>query len=308
MLTSKKFWLGSTLTLCLCLGIIFHAKQQHRAAVNQFSIASIQFTLPNNPAWDIRPLTEAQQEKINDILLQRFTYLGKGARSFAFLSEDGQYVLKFFKYRYHTPHWAVRFLPSFFPFTSYKERKMKKVSLDTVLTGYKIAYDHDPEGTGLIHIHLNPRNTHPYPTITITDKQIIPHSINLDHTRFVLQRKVQEFTDVLDTLLKTGNVSLAKQRILQVFDLYLAHYQKGLYDLGLGILRNNGFIDDQPIHFDVGKMTLDSKICDPHCQYKRLMEMTKTIDRWLLKNHPRYYAEISKELTTRLCVFALNCN
>lgn len=291
-----KFWLGLILVFCLCFGITFYIKQQHRAAVNQFSIASIQFALPTNPAWDIPPLNKAQQEAINGILLQRFTYLGKGSRSFAFLSEDGQYVLKFFKSRYHTPHWAVRFLPSFFPFKSYKERKMKKVSLDTVLNGYKIAYDHDREGTGLVHIHLNPNDTYRYPTITLTDKQGIPHLIDLNQTRFVLQKKVQEFTHVLDILLKSGNVALAKQRIIQVFDLYLAHYRKGLYDLGTGILKNNGFIDDKPIHFDVGKMTLNSNRCDPHCQYKRLMEMTKTIDRWLLKNYPQYAEEISKEI------------
>lgn len=265
-----------------------------------FSLQTIQFDFPYHEEWEIAPLTKKDQEHLNAIILsQKFTYLGKGARILSFVSEDGLYVLKFFKYRYHQPHWSVRFLPAVFPFENYRKRKMQKVSLDTVLNGYKVAYDHDRQGTGLLYIHLN-SSSHQLPDVTLLDKRGNPHIVNLDRTRFVIQLKVQELADVLHKLLKNQEVDLAIQRLCQIFDLYAAHYQKGLYDLGVGLIRNNGFIDDEPIHFDVGKMTLDTKICQPQLQWERITIMTHKVDLWLLKNYPLYRDEIMLALENKL--------
>jgi hypothetical protein len=270
------------LILIILLGIFLYWKST--PSQPSFSVEEIQFNFPDQGDWEIS-LSNEKHNQINQILQQNFYYLGKGARLICFLSEDGQYVLKFFKYRYHQPHWAVRFLPAVFPFESYRQKKMKKVSLHTVLTGYKIAYDHDPEGTGLLYIHLNLTNDK-HSLVTVIDKQGNKHLISLDRTRFILQRKVKELTDLLHECLSQQNEELALKRINQIFDLYHFHYQQGLYDVGIGILRNNGFIGEQPIHFDVGKMTLDFQTLDPNFQRKKLVFFSKKVEQWLDKHYP----------------------
>lgn len=103
--TKKKLYgiLGTTLLVCAAL---FLYKKQLYKATGGFSVATIQFDLPYNPDWE----TVHPTENLDKIVQQKFTYLAKGARSFAFISEDGNTILKFFKYRYHEPHWALRYL------------------------------------------------------------------------------------------------------------------------------------------------------------------------------------------------------
>ncbi len=296
MFCKVKFYGLFFLLALLGLGTLYY-KQAYRST-DGFSTEKIQFEFPYHAEWETH-LSKEQKDQINQILTQRFTYLGKGARAFSFLSQDGQYVLKFFKYRYHTPHWAVRILPAIFPFEPYRQRKMQKVSLDTVLNGYKIAFDHDPIGTGLLYVHLNP-TIQQHPIAIVTDKQGKEHLVDLDNTRFVLQKKVRELTDLLNELMRNQDIGQAKYRINQVFDLYLFHYNHGLHDLGMGILRNNGFIEDEPIHFDVGKMTLDSRISDSRFHREKMIKMAKKVKQWFGKNYPEHQKEITHSLEEKL--------
>lgn len=289
----KKKW-ALCCVILLSLGILGFTVTKPKP----FDLKTIQFDYPYNKDWEIDPLNQDQTNQINAILSQKFTYLGKGARLLCFLSEDGVYVLKFFKYRYHYPHFAT-YLPNVFPFKNYKQQKMKKVSLYTVLNGYKIAYEHEPNSTGLIYIHLN-QTMNQLPSVLIVDKQGKPHLVDLDDTRFVIQLRVEELTEVMTQLLNDQNIPTAKERLCQIIDLYLSHYKKNLFDLGVGILCNNGFIDDLPIHFDVSKMTIDEKICQPSLQKKSLTTMAKKIDLWLLKNYPAYRDEIMLTINHKL--------
>lgn len=279
---------------------LFFSLRRRAYEVNDgFSLEAIQFTLPYNRLWEIPPLSHEEKHLVDHVLSQPFTYLGKGARSYAFLSQDGQYVVKFFKYRYHVPHWAVRWLPSIPPFELFRQRKIKKVSLDTVLSGYKVAYMADREGCGLLYIHLN--ETEGHPQLLLTDKQGKSHRIDLNDTRFVVQKKVVEAEEELALLFQQRNLSLVKERIRALFSLYRSHYQYGVTDLGVGILRNNGFnAEGRPIHFDVGKMGYDERVKDPKFQFERLYELAQRVVQWVEKHYPSYKDEIREDLKTML--------
>lgn len=265
---------------------------------SQFAIEKIQFDWPQEKTWEMFPLSPNERAFIQQLFSQPFSYLGKGARTFSFVSQDGKYVLKFFKYRYHLPHWAVRWLPPIFPCHSYRQRKMQKTPLYQVLNGYKVAYDHDPLGTGLLTIHLNLTKGE-YPSLIVKDKQGKAHQVSLDETRFILQKKVVELIPLLDECLKKGEARLATHRLCQVLDLYLFYYQQGLNDLGVGILKNNGFLGDRPIHFDVSKMIVDEKMKDPLCQKEQFKKIIGKVEEWLEKNHPQYRQEIIPGLEER---------
>ncbi len=264
----------------------------------QDSLNNIQFDYPYQQKWEIEPLGLEKQEKIRSILSQKFTFLGKGARLVSYVSEDGQYVLKFFKYLYHHPSFAVH-LPNVFPFKNYKQQQMGKVSLETVLNGYKIAYDHDPKGTGILYVHLN-QGGNLWKEVLLTDNNGKEHLVNLNATRFVLQIKVQALQDVLNELLQNNKMELAKEKLYRTFDLYLSHYRQGLYDLGVGILQNNGFQGDSPIHFDVSKMTRDEQIYSRKFQKTRFAIMKEKINTWLQKKYPHEREEIMLSLENYL--------
>ena len=57
-----------------------------------FSADKFKLDLPYNAKWEV------EQIPIDSILSQRFYFLGKGLQSFAFISEDGCYVLKVFRF------------------------------------------------------------------------------------------------------------------------------------------------------------------------------------------------------------------
>ena len=63
--------------------------------VDGFSVALIHSGLTFNPAWETAPASP----ELDPIFSQKFHYLGCGGQSFAFVSDDGQYVIKFFKFR-----------------------------------------------------------------------------------------------------------------------------------------------------------------------------------------------------------------
>lgn len=88
-----------------------------------FTITGISSNRPFDPAWQTRPLSEQEQKEFDAATAQKYRYFGKGGQCYAFFSEDGQYVIKFFKQKVYTiPLWH-HFIPIPFVFDRYKEKK-----------------------------------------------------------------------------------------------------------------------------------------------------------------------------------------
>src|SRR5271156_5010255 len=64
-----------------------------------FTIANISSDFSFQPQWEVRPLLEGEQAEFDKATSQPFYYLGKGCQSYVFASQDGKYVIKFFKYQ-----------------------------------------------------------------------------------------------------------------------------------------------------------------------------------------------------------------
>src|SRR5689334_14456085 len=57
-----------------------------------------------NPALETDPLSTEEQQQLDRILSQPFRYLSAGSQSYAFVSEDGKYVIKFFRMKHRVFH------------------------------------------------------------------------------------------------------------------------------------------------------------------------------------------------------------
>lgn len=136
--------------------------------------------------------------------------------------------------------------------------------------------------------------------VTIIDKLGFQHIVDLGTVPFILQEKGTTFRDVLDDLIKKGDLETAKKRIGQIIDLYISEYQKGLYDRDHGVMHNAGFVGERPIHLDVGKMSKDDRMKIMSEHQKDMDLVAAKIQDWLQKQHPKEYPELNGYMQEKL--------
>lgn len=253
---------------------------------DSFSLRNITY---DGEVENVPPLSldEKEQTKVDAILNQPFTYLGKGHQSYAFISGDGQYVLKFFKFTYLRPSWFIR--------ETTRQKKLKRMFI-----GYHLAYTYDRDNTGMVFVHLS-KSTNLMKTLTVADQFGIHHSVNLDHVFFVIQQKAIMTKKVLKDLLNQGDLEAFKLRLDQLIALYLSEYSRGLFDGDHNILSNTGFLPDQAIRIDVGRLALRQEFKNPDIYGKDLRKiLSKRIDRWIKSGYPQYYHELHQAIESKL--------
>jgi hypothetical protein len=210
-----------------------------------FSEEKISSCLPINPAWTIPASSKEEQQKLNEIFTSRFKFLGEGAQAFAFESQDGKYVLKFFKMRRFTPSAADYLCPHVV------RRRLK--NLRWVFNGYKVAYENFKKDTGLVFIHLAKTN-HLHQAALVIDDQGREHTIDLDKTEFVVQEKAELLFERLSKLRKAGDQQGVQKSIAAVLELVQRRIEKGYADRDQGVSNNFGFVGDRAIQLDIGRL------------------------------------------------------
>ncbi|MBI3236610.1 MAG: hypothetical protein HYZ48_02760 [Chlamydiales bacterium] len=122
-----------------------------------FNIRHIHPHLEADARWEIPPPTQEEYTLLDEILKQPFRYLAKGNHTFAFVSEDNRYVIKFHKYPSHmrilpwvNRPFAYRFSDKRIRIKEYNHKK-----LDYNLKSYKDSFCDLKEECGLIYVHIN---------------------------------------------------------------------------------------------------------------------------------------------------------
>lgn len=291
--------------LWLWLGIvavtIFGITRLYFRTTDDFRIGNITYEMPYHQEWEIPPLSSEEKNQLESILAQKWYYIGKGAQSYAFHSADDKYVLKFFKFKHLRPNWVMNLMPPLAPLIEYRHRQAvrKDRKLYGVFDGYRLAYAVHKNESGLLFIHLN--TTHNlHKTTTVFDKIGLHRTIHLDDVVFIVQEKAQTTRSVINDALKKGELSLAQRRIRQIIDLYLAEYQKGIYDKDHGVMHNTGFVGDRPIHLDVGKLTKEPEMTQPQFWQPDLERIGWKFALWIKESYPQYYPAMAKDLEGKL--------
>lgn len=289
--------LGLGLLAILTAGGLTHLYHQ---ANDGFTMAKIAHERPVDPRWETVPLTMQEQARLGTILQQRFSYLGKGHQAFVFLSEDGQYVLKFFKYPPIREFEWLNHLSWIPPVAAYQGRHLKRNAermayLDSLYASWKLAYEELPDETGTVYVHLNRTNGWVGQT-TLVDRIGIEHLIDLDEAEFLVQRRAQMLGPALEEMIAQGNVTAAQSLIDRLVTLIEADYQKGLADNDHALLQNTGLVDGAPIHVDTGMLARSPWLADPLIRQQTLLKHTAVLHRWLDQRCP----ELANYLDERL--------
>ena len=225
----------------LVFSLYFYFKPKPRYHFSQEAISSI---LPPTLEWTDELITPEATDQIRDILSQKYQFLGKGKQAFSFVSEDEKYVVKFFNLSYVIPSWKDFFYPQI---ARKKQKKLKRLFF-----GYNNGYQELKEDTGLIWIHLKP--THDLKrTITLVDSQNNELHLDADSTIFVIQKKAEPILSHLSKLYEEGKSSEANQLIQAFYALVQRKVSKGFHDRDKVFQNNYGFVENQPIQFDLGK-------------------------------------------------------
>ncbi len=266
---------------------------------DNFYPEGIQNDFAYNPEWDVPPLPDAEKAELKASLSKPLTYLNKGAQIFAFQTEDGKYVLKFFKFKHSKPSYFVEILPPIGPLKAYKEQKrVKKLDKIALLfKGHIDAYKYDKEETGLVFLHLNKTKNDWNLSVNISDKLGRQFSIDLDDHVFVIQKKGVVLRDALRESLKKGKVDEALTQLKLIVDLYMREYQKGIYDCDHGLTHNTGFTyEGKPFRFDVGKSCYGEEFKKASFIRKDMDKVLSMMSEWLRDNFRTSESKIMPEV------------
>ncbi len=296
MTTRNRKWIYLTLTAL----VLFAAVRTYYNLTDDFRVSNIIYPMPERAEWNF-PMKPGQREELKAILNQKFTYLGKGAQVYAFGSDDGKYVIKFFKFKHLKPSPLIALLPPIGPLKDIKEANIKRKTrkLEGVFEGHVNAYNHDLEHSGLLFLHLNP-TTDLNLQVRLVDKIGIERTVDLDPVVFILQKKGETLRTVFTEALSKNDTALAAKRATQILDMYVAEYQNGVYDRDHGISHNTGFVGDQPFHLDVGKMSYDDNMRSPENYEQDLRHVARKMDEWVKANYPAAYGPFHEALEQHL--------
>jgi len=245
----------------------------------EFSFSKVAKVSPHY--WNVGPLSAEREKDIQEALSQKFSYLGCGAQSYVFFSEDGKSVLKLFKNkRFEAPLW-VKLLPPL----PYKVKKLqaKQDNLIKDFTSYQIAYNELRDETGLLLVHLDPTPLH-Y-TVTIQDRLV-----HLGDYAFILQKRGELVYSSLEQDIKNGRLANAKQSISSLVRLLKQRCNKGVADRDPNFRKNYAFLAAEAIEIDIGRFS-HTEVLTPKIPYD-FKEWLGGLSPELLTHFEREYEEV----------------
>jgi hypothetical protein len=248
-------------------------------------------TFTPSEEWEMPPLAFVEQEEVNKILTQKFTYLARGSQAFAFISEDGKYVLKLFKQHKWHPKNIFGYIPlSFNPY--FKDYQLRQKKQEMVLSSCRAALLNVKEETGVLYAHLNPTPLQ-IPEMKLIDKRGKEWVLDLSKSCFLLQKKADLFYPHVEALMAKGDVEGAKYAITSTIALLERFILKGVYENNIILRKNFGFIENEAIQFDIGKFK-----CDPTRRGDRneIRISTKNFHLWIERNYPELLSHFDEKL------------
>jgi hypothetical protein len=228
-----------------------------------FALHKIISTFPSDSRYDIASITEDDIEQVNGILNQKFYFLDKGRQAYAFISEDGQYVLKLLKCSYIRVPYLIKHLPAFGRLKQMRDawiERRENIHHKTFIS-CKLSYEELKEETGLIFVHLNPVKQVEKP-VQIIDRIGIAFTLDLNDTVFAIQKTAVLATDRLQNAIERKDSEQVEHLLDDLIAFTVNRSLKGIDDADKsGMPRNFGYIDGHIVQIDIGAF---SKQQPPH--------------------------------------------
>jgi hypothetical protein len=277
--------LGYIFATLLFLGSLIQLAVYWDNRADGFKVHKLDSQIKFDERWEISQSDEMYQQALK-ILQQPFYYLGHGFQCFAFESQDGKYVVKFFRHHRLRLPWIVESLPPFPIFDEWRTARTitLKKRAENLLRSCKVSQLFAPKECALLYTHLNP-TINKFPKLEIIDRLDTHFMVDLDRTQFIIQQKAQQVKPTLKSL--RNNLDLARSRIRQIFTLLSDCAKRGVQDTDNALIHKNnlGFLEDRAIYIDGGKLALKERIKQKEYFIKDLKRLDPLL-KWMEQETP----------------------
>lgn len=261
-----------------------------------FSVANIvSLHSSYNPRWEPKEV-RIDQTALFNILSQKFIYLSKGSQSYVFLSEDGKFVLKFFKYNRLRPSQLEKlffFIPSITRY--YQECNQEKLRMiDLSFESCILAHDELFDQTGVLYTHLN-KGVGLNQKTTFFDKIGRTFELDLDQYEFYIQSWADPLEHRLNLLLTENKQREAEELIDSLLVKVKGDFNRGYLDQDPALLQNSGVFMGKVISIDVGQFQKTAALKEEDFYRKEFEHRLFILQRDLQKKYPLLSNYVQKE-------------
>ncbi|GAB4190320.1 MAG: hypothetical protein Tsb0015_11470 [Simkaniaceae bacterium] len=257
-----------------------------------FSLNKIVSSYPPNAIWQTKP-----PDNLEEIFSGPFYYLGSGKECYAFVSENNQYVIKFFKQKHMRikhPLNVFSFIPSIQQYVAEKQKKHASLR-NKMFQSYWIAFHELPEETGVIFLHLS--KTHNLKRKGLFyDQNKHPFVLDLDQMEFLIQRKAEPVFTAIADFYQRGEEIKTKQVLQNILALIIERCKKGIGDEDMNCERNLGVVGTKAMEIDVGEFYQGFPITEPSLLKKELEKATIDLCSYLNQLHPKWSEFLQSEI------------
>jgi hypothetical protein len=282
-----QFYLKIIAGLFLSTALFFGLERLCHKATDGFALTRMTNPLPSDEEFQTPKLSDEESKQMHMILSQPFYYLSCGGQSYVFISEDGQYILKFNKFHHLRIPSLIKHLPLPASLDQYRTKKIQKKDfiLRRTLRSYVVAYRFLKQETGMLYYHLQ-KTSDLNQTLTFFDKLGYKYTINLDDYAFVVQKKGMATRHMINALMQEGKTIEAQEKLDQLLRLAVVRCQKGLGDRDFKFKSNLGFIDGIAAQIDLGSLSLDEHAKEPTFYKAEIKRAGGVLRAWLMEEHP----------------------
>lgn len=206
---------------------------------------------------------------------QRFHFLEERGGTYTCLSEDKQWLLKFFK-------------------SSLFQSEEDVVRLQN---RYRIGYHCFRSETGIIELHLA-KTQGIEKKLALVDKLGITHQIDLNTASYVVQKNVTPTFVHLSHLIEKGELESAKQSISSLFDLIMKRTRKGLKKKAPALKARFGFSGTQAVEIDLKEYSEVVVDKESPLSERELFSSIYPLKKWLIRKSPELLEHLNTLIYT----------
>lgn len=223
-------------------------------------------------------------ESVVNALSQPYYYLGQGRQTYAFVSQDRQFVIKFFKAPYFKVPWYFKWNQS-----EIKKRKLRQYYYEN---SYFLGL---PNETQVLYVHTG-QTQQSLPILSVTDKASRQFRLNLNTLPFVFQRKGSLFYSALIQAQQAKNEEKFKQFIQQFIKLIAQRMERNIADGDQDVEHNFGVIGDTVFHLDPGRLFREEGLLENRRARLEWEKSTRNFRKWLMKTFPQYTSYLDQQI------------
>ncbi len=244
----KKYILSGAMILGIFLCVLAYVSCIMRT--KGFSYKKIHSLHGYNARWDFGTPSPEQTFLLDQVSSQTFSPLGSGKECYAFVSEDGEIVIKFFKQKHMRTQYILNYIP-----LSEHIRRIRSETLNhhhyqrlRFYQSYQLAHERLQDHSGTLYLHLTKTN-YLKKSITLILSQGKKLVIKLNDMEFLIQKRAHHIFEVLSKFPEDR-----KQTIDAILDYLTLRNERGIGDNDINCERNLGVLNGKIMQIDVGEL------------------------------------------------------